>query len=163
MKRTGKTNGGSLYRPWFVSKVESLDGKPIQEYGPEKIGSVPLKGDTLKHIHQALEEAVNTQKGTGKEAHSDWVQIAGKTGTAQVAQMAGEIIKSEDLPYRIRDHAWFVAYAPAKQPEIVVVVLVEHGGHGGSEAAPVAKKLIEHYFSLKRQRVQPAVGSEMAG
>ena len=156
-------NGGSLYRPWFVSKVESLDGKPIQEYGPEKIGSVPLKRGTLKQIHQALEDAVNTQRGTGKEAHSDWVQIAGKTGTAQVAEMPGEIIKSEDLPYLIRDHAWFVAYAPAKRPEIVVVVLVEHGGHGGSEAAPVAKKLIEQYFSLKRQRVQPAVGSEMAG
>jgi len=156
-------NGGSLYRPWFVSKVESLDGKPIQEYGPEKISSVSLKQGTLKHIHQALEDAVNTQAGTGKKAHSDWVQIAGKTGTAQVARMSGKIIKSEDLPYRIRDHAWFVAYAPAKRPEIVVVVLVEHGGHGGSEAAPVAKKLIEQYFSLKRQRVQPAVGSELAG
>ena len=156
-------NGGSLYRPWFVSKVESLDGKPIQEYGPEKISSVPLKQGTLKHIHQALEDAVNTQAGTGKKAHSDWVQIAGKTGTAQVARMPGKIIKSEDLPYLIRDHAWFVAYAPAKRPEIVVVVLVEHGGHGGSEAAPVAKKLIEQYFSLKRQRVQPAVGSELAG
>ncbi len=156
-------NGGSLYRPWFVSKVESLDGKPIQEYGPEKIGSVPLKRSTLKQIHQALEDAVNTQRGTGKEAHSDWVQIAGKTGTAQVAEMPGKIIKSEDLPYLIRDHAWFVAYAPAKQPEIVVVVLVEHGGHGGSEAAPVAKKLIEQYFLLERQQVQPAVGSDMAG
>ena len=77
--------------------------------------------------------------------------------------MPGKIIKSEDLPYLIRDHAWFVAYAPAKQPEIVVVVLVEHGGHGGSEAAPVAKKLIEQYFLLERQQVQPAVGSDMAG
>ena len=77
--------------------------------------------------------------------------------------MSGKIIKSEDLPYLIRDHAWFVAYAPAERPEVVVVVLVEHGGHGGSEAAPIAKKLIEQYFSLKRQRVQPAVGSEMAG
>jgi penicillin-binding protein 2 len=77
--------------------------------------------------------------------------------------MAGEIIKSEDLPYLMRDHAWFVAYAPAKQPEIVVVVLVQHGGHGGSEAAPVAKKLIEQYFSLKSQRVQPAVGKDTLG
>ncbi len=156
-------NGGSLYRPWFVSKVESLDGKPIQEYGPEKIGSISLNPGTLKHIRQALRDAVNTQEGTGKEAHSEWVQIAGKTGTAQVVRMSGKVIKSEDLPYLIRDHAWFVAYAPAERPEIVVVVLVEHGGHGGSEAAPVAKKLIEQYFSLKRQRVRPAVGSEMAG
>ncbi len=156
-------NGGSLYRPWFVSKVESLDGKPIQEYGPEKIGSLSLKASTLKTIHKALEDVVNTREGTGKKAHSDLVKVAGKTGTAQVAGMVGEIIKSEDLPYLIRDHAWFVAYAPAEQPEIVVVVLVEHGGHGGAEAAPVAKKLIEQYFSLKRQRVQPNVGNDSQG
>ena len=156
-------NGGSLYRPWFVSKVESLDGKPIQEYGPEKIGSLSLKASTLKTIHKALEDVVNTREGTGKKAHSDLVKVAGKTGTAQVAGMVGEIIKSEDLPYLIRDHAWFVAYAPAEQPEIVVVVLVEHGGHGGAEAAPVAKKLIEQYFSLKRQRVQPNVGNDSLG
>ncbi len=156
-------NGESLYRPWFVSKVESLDGKPIQEYGPEKIGSLSLKASTLKTIHKALEDVVNTREGTGKKAHSDLVKVAGKTGTAQVAGMVGEIIKSEDLPYLIRDHAWFVAYAPAEQPEIVVVVLVEHGGHGGAEAAPVAKKLIEQYFSLKRQRVQPNVGNDSLG
>ena len=156
-------NGGSLYRPWFVSRVESLDGTPIQEYGPEKIGSIPLKTSTLKHVHKALEGVVNTQKGTGKEAQSDLVRVAGKTGTAQVAGMVGEIIKSKDLPYLIRDHAWFVAYAPAEQPEIVVVVLIEHGGHGGAEAAPVAKKLIEQYFSMKRQRVQPTVGNDSLG
>ena len=156
-------NGGFLYRPWFVSKVESLDGKPIQEYGPEKIGSVPLKASTLKHLHKALEDVVNTQEGTGKNSHSDLVKIAGKTGTAQVAGMTSAIVKNEDLPYLIRDHAWFVAYAPAGQPEIVVVVLIQHGGYGGVEAAPVAKKLIEQYFSLKRQRVQPTVWNDSLG
>jgi penicillin-binding protein 2 len=51
----------------------------------------------------------------------------------------------------IRDHAWFVAYAPAQKPEIAVVVLVEHGGHGGSAAAPLAKQVIEKYFTLKNE------------
>jgi penicillin-binding protein 2 len=77
------------------------------------------------------------------------VEIAGKTGTAQVAEMRGGFVKSDQLPYSIRDHAWFVAYAPAENPEIAVAVLVEHGGRGGSVAAPLAKMVIEKYVSVK--------------
>ena len=62
--------------------------------------------------------------------------------------MKGAFVKSENLPYKIRDHAWFVAFAPAEKPEIAVAVLVEHGGHGGAAAAPLAKKIIEKYFTL---------------
>ena len=63
--------------------------------------------------------------------------------------MRGGVVKSEQLPYSIRDHAWFLAYAPAENPEIAVATLVEHGGHGGSAAAPLAKTVIEKYFSLE--------------
>jgi penicillin-binding protein 2 len=77
------------------------------------------------------------------------VKIAGKTGTAQVAEMKGATVKSENLAYLIRDHAWFVSYAPADNPEIAVAVIVEHGGHGGSAAAPLAKKVIETYLETK--------------
>jgi len=66
-----------------------------------------------------------------------------------VAEMRGATVKSENLAYLIRDHAWFVSYAPADKPEIAVVVLVEHGGHGGAAAAPLAKQVIEKYFALK--------------
>jgi len=142
-------NGGTLYRPWFVRKVESLDGTLIREYGPEKIRSVVLKESTLKHVRSALGAVVNSGSGTGGRARSDSVEIAGKTGTAQVAEMRGGFVKSEQLAYAIRDHAWFVAYAPAENPEIAVAVLVEHGGHGGSAAAPLAKAVIERYVSLK--------------
>lgn len=144
-------NGGTLYRPWFVRKVESLDGTLIREYGPEKIRTVELKESTLDIVRSALSDVVNGGSGTGGRARSRLVEIAGKTGTAQVAEMRGKIVKSEQLPYLIRDHAWFVAYAPAKQPEIAVVVLVEHGGHGASAAAPLAKKVIEKYLSPRDQ------------
>jgi penicillin-binding protein 2 len=142
-------NGGTLYRPWFVRKVESLDGTLIREYSPERIRSIKLKESTLKHVRRALSAVVNSGAGTGGRAKSKLVEIAGKTGTAQVAEMRSGVVKSEQLSYLIRDHAWFVAYAPADKPEIAVATLVEHGGHGGSAAAPLAKAVIEKYFSLQ--------------
>ncbi|MBI4526292.1 MAG: penicillin-binding protein 2 [Deltaproteobacteria bacterium] len=140
-------NGGKVYRPWFVRKVESLDGSLIREYGPELIHSVPLKETTLSFVRNALRDVVNSGSGTGGRARSNLVEIAGKTGTAQVAEMRGKYTKSEQLSYFVRDHAWFVAYAPAENPRIAVAVLVEHGGHGGSAAAPLAKAVIEQYIS----------------
>ncbi len=142
-------NGGTLYRPWFVRRVESLDGQVIQEYGPETIRTLNPKPATLEVIRNALRDVVNGASGTGKAARSNLVVVAGKTGTAQVAEMRGAYVKSEQLTYFLRDHAWFVAYAPAENPQIAVVTLVEHGGHGGSAAAPLAKKVIEKYFSLQ--------------
>jgi penicillin-binding protein 2 len=141
-------NGGTLYRPWFVRRVESLDGKIIREYGPEKIHDIPVKKSTLEAVRKALRDVVNSGSGTGGQAQSHLVEIAGKTGTAQVAEMRGKYVKSEQLPYALRDHAWFVAYAPAEEPQIAVAVLVEHGGHGASAAAPLAKRVVEKYLSL---------------
>lgn len=148
-------NGGTLYRPWFVRKVESLDGAVIREYRPEEIRTIPLKESTLQNLRTALADVVNSGEGTGGAAKSQIVQIAGKTGTAQVAEMKGATVKSENLAYLVRDHAWFVSYAPAEKPEIAVVVLVEHGGHGGSAAAPMAKKVIEKYMSVHKETEPP--------
>jgi len=147
-------NGGSLYQPWFVRRVESLDGQLIREYGPEKIGSLQLKGTTLSSLRRALRGVVQDPEGTGFKAKTPLIEIAGKTGTAQVAEMVGEVVKNKDLPRSLRDHAWFVAYAPAQRPEVVVVIMLEHGGHG-SEAAPMAKQLIEKYVTLKGQQARP--------
>ena len=83
--------------------------------------------------------------GTGGAARSPLIQVAGKTGTAQVIEMKGAYLKSEQLSYFNRDHAWFVSYAPVDKPQIAVAVLVEHGGHGGSAAAPLAKKVFEKF------------------
>lgn len=76
--------------------------------------------------------------------------MGGKTGTAQVATVKGKMIKSENLPYLLRDHAWFVAFAPVADPEIAVVTMMEHGGHGGSAAAPVVKAVMQEYFRKKQ-------------
>jgi penicillin-binding protein 2 len=144
-------NGGTLYRPRIVSKVESFDGTSIREYGPERIRTISLKPTTLELVRSGLSDVVNGAGGTGGAARSSLVQIAGKTGTAQVVEMKGGYVKTEQLTYFNRDHAWFVSFAPVQNPQIAVAVLVEHGGHGGDAAAPVAKKVIEKYIELQKR------------
>ncbi len=144
-------NGGTLYRPRIVSKVESVNTGIVREYGPEKIRTIDLKPSTLERVRDALADVVRTPPGTGGAARSNIVNIAGKTGTAQVVEMKGGYVKTEQLAYLNRDHAWFVSYAPVENPQIAVVVLVEHGGHGASAAAPLAKKVIEKYIALQNQ------------
>jgi penicillin-binding protein 2 len=144
-------NGGKLFRPYLVSKVESVDGVTVREYEPELIRQVELKPDTWKRVRAALADVVSGAGGTGGAARSPLIQIAGKTGTAQVIEMKGAYLKSEHLAYDNRDHAWFVAYASAENPQVAIVVLVEHGGHGGEAAAPLAKKVLEKFVEVEKQ------------
>jgi penicillin-binding protein 2 len=144
-------NGGILYRPRIVNKVESVDGTTLREYGPEKIRTINLKPATLQRVRAALADVVTGKGGTGGAARSSIVSVAGKTGTAQVVEMKAAYLKSEQLSYFNRDHTWFVAYAPVENPQVAIVVLVEHGGHGGEAAAPIAKKVFEKYIEMKNQ------------
>jgi len=144
-------NGGKLYRPYVVNKVESVDGATVREYGPEVIRTIELKPDTLKRVRAALADVVSAPHGTGAAARSQLVSIAGKTGTAQVVEMKGGYVKTEHLAYVNRDHAWFVSYAPVENPQVAIAVLVEHGGHGGDAAAPMAKKVFEKFIEIQKQ------------
>ncbi len=127
-------NGGNVYRP------ELLKDQP----GPEPIAKLSLSPKTLRIIRDALVGVVEDRKGTGGTVRSEIVRIAGKTGTAQVIKIP-EAAKKK-LADKYRDHAWFVAYAPVKNPSIAVSVFVEHGGHGGETAGPIAKATIEAYM-----------------
>jgi penicillin-binding protein 2 len=142
-------NGGTLYRPRLVSRVESIEGQRVYEQGPEIIRNIELKPDTLNRVRNALADVIIGAAGTGKAARSPMITLAGKTGTAQVVEMKGTYLKSEQLTYFNRDHAWFVAYGPVDKPEIAIAVLIEHGGHGGSAAAPMAKMVAEKYAEMK--------------
>ncbi len=99
---------------------------------------------TLGIVRNALREAVAS--GTGRAVDLAPVQVAGKTGTAQLYRHSAGV-DPDDLPKEERDHGWFVGYAPADDPQIAFAVVVEHGGHGGSSAAPVARKVLEAFFS----------------
>jgi penicillin-binding protein 2 len=94
-------------------------------------------------VRRALREAVRT--GTGRAADLDRVAVAAKTGTAQVFRHSAGI-DADELPKQERDHAWFVGYAPADEPTIAFAIVVEHGGHGGTSAAPIARRVLEVFF-----------------
>ena len=136
--------GGQVMRPRVATKVVRMDGK-TEERPPELLRAVPWNAQNVEFVRKALAGVVNDY-GTGGAAKLPGITVGGKTGTAQVASMKGKMIKSEDLPYQIRDHAWFVAFAPVEDPQICVAAMVEHGGHGGSAAAPIVKAVMQEYF-----------------
>jgi penicillin-binding protein 2 len=143
-------NGGILYKPFLIEKVIDPEGQVIKEFKPIVSDELVGMEKYMKLIRKGLVGAVNDKFGTGKEARLEEVTVAGKTGTAQVVTLEKyKEVDEEDVAYKHRDHAWFTSFAPAEDPEIVVTVLVEHGGHGGSEAAPVAKKVLDRYFADK--------------
>ena len=150
-------NGGTIYKPAIVEKEIYPDGTVAQSFQPEVLHRFTGQGRNLKLIRDGMVEAVNGRRGTGRRAQveTEGIVVGGKTGTAQVVRLKQyQHLKEQDIPYKYRDHAWFTCYAPAANPEIAVTVLVEHGLHGGSAAAPIASKIMTRYFNEKRGLLQ---------
>ncbi len=146
-------NGGSVLRPQLLQRVEDLDGKILVETKPEVIRSTPLNSAHLKVVRDALVASVEEQGGTGRRSRLPGISVAGKTGTAQVVRLGEDRDSKREIPYRFRDHALFVAYAPAENPQVAVAVVIEHGTGGGAVAAPIARVILESYFGLPPQEV----------
>jgi penicillin-binding protein 2 len=146
-------NGGTLLQPRIVLRRESADGE-IEEAGePVVTGHLPVAPEALAVVRDALIAVVEEPGGTGGRSRVPGVLVAGKTGTAQVVRLKHtEDLEDHEVPIRHRDHAWFAAFAPGDAPEIAVAVLVEHGGHGGSAAAPIAQRILARYFEEQRER-----------
>lgn len=124
-------NGGEIMKPFIVSQVLDYHQNVLHETQPE-VWLQPLSAKTAAAVRELMVQAVND--GTGTSAAIDGVQVAGKTGTAEVEN--GE------------PHAWFAGFAPASNPQIVVVALVENAGTGGSVAAPIVRKVISAALGL---------------
>jgi penicillin-binding protein 2 len=141
-------NGGKMYLPQVVEKVTNLQGATLKQFPPVEAGKANITEETLQFIREALRGVVNEPHGTGGGAAIKGVDVSGKTGTAQVVRMAQDFKRGDmnRMPANLRDHAWFVAFAPFVDPQIAVAVLVEHGGFGGAVSAPIAKKVIETYL-----------------
>jgi penicillin-binding protein 2 len=133
-------NGGILWKPRLVQRVERADGTLAYSASSKLTGHVDLAPAVWAFLRSALVGVVN-EGGTGAAARLPGVLIAGKTGTAQ------SIAKSDAS--RGQDHAWFASFAPADDPQVVVVVLVERGGKGGQVAAPIAHQIYEAIFLQK--------------
>jgi penicillin-binding protein 2 len=141
-------NGGILYRPRIVRVIQAAHGEMVREFPAEISRTIHVSEETLAFVREALWAAVNAPNGTGWRARVPGLDVAGKTGTAQVVQRreGRQFPSAPDL----EDHAWFACFAPARNPQVTVVVLVEHGGGGGSTAAPIARKVVEKFFELQR-------------
>jgi cell division protein FtsI/penicillin-binding protein 2 len=129
--------GGILWKPRLVQRVEAADGRLLYSEPSQMSGYVDLSPAVWAFLQRSLWGVVN-DGGTGAAARLPGIEVAGKTGTAQ-------LITNSDAR-RGQDHAWFAAYAPAQDPQVVVVVLVERGGRGGQAAAPIARQILQGIF-----------------
>jgi penicillin-binding protein 2 len=153
-------NGGKVFRPRLVREMVDRDGVVVPGPPVEVLATVPIDAQNLARIVDALEAVVEEDGGTARRARVPGVRVAGKTGTAQVVHLKQtEELDEADIPIRYRDHAWFAGFAPADAPEIAIAVLVEHGGHGGSVAAPIFQRVAAKYFGVGGDEPAPLPGS----
>ena len=140
-------NNGRLLTPHIVSYLEERESHAITPI-PPKERQIPIRSQAdWDDVSNAMLHVVQGLRGTARRIRSDFYSIAGKTGTAQVFTVGQEEeYKKEDVAKKNRDHALFIAYAPADDPQIAIAVVVENGGHGGSAAAPVARKVMDAYL-----------------
>ncbi len=136
-------NGGIFYRPNLLRQTRNRETGEIKTIAPERKNRIALDPAALEEVRKGLAGVVNEPGGTAHAAQNPFAIVAGKTGTAQVI---AQKIAGRKLSGKTQDHAWFIAYAPVGDPKIAVAVLVEHGGHGGGTAAPVARQVIEEYM-----------------
>ncbi len=147
-------NGGTVYQPQVVRSIETSDGTVVQEFPPRVRRIIDVPPDRLQLIRDALAGVVVDREGTAHKEALEGVDMAGKTGTAQVSHVTPRGVDPNKVWYFNRDHAWFSGYAPAASPEIAIVVLIEHGGGGGKNAVPVAMRVVRDWQEARNERRQ---------
>lgn len=144
-------NGGKVMRPYIVDRVEDFDGDVVMQQSSDHLSSSQLTEEEFAILRSGLEAVVNEPHGTGWASRLPNITVAGKTGTSQVIRMKAddeEEVDDEEIKYKHRDHGLFVSYAPAEDPEIAVAVIVEHGSHGSTAAAPISREILGAYFGI---------------
>jgi penicillin-binding protein 2 len=144
---SGIANNGTAFRPNLLRDTNNKQNKG--EDGGEIFKKYSLSDETFLFLKDALHGVVSDQHGTGYNARIPGVLVAGKTGTAQVVSLKNKPPKGKPVPRHLENHAWFVAFSPVAEPEIVVCVFLEHGGGGGKNAAPIAREVIRAYYDYK--------------
>jgi len=138
-------NNGVMYRPHVVSHIQNIRTGEKRLIEPQPLRTIPFKQDNIDVIKQAM-VGVN-KEGTGARAFAGAEYVsAGKTGTAQVYSLKGENYQAGKVKEHLRDHALFIAYAPADNPKIALAVVVENGGFGATSAAPIARQVLDYYL-----------------
>src|SRR5437762_3509262 len=147
-------NGGTRVTPHVLKAVDQGTGwKGVPPPAPHSV--VALKPETIQAIRDGLWLVVNGV-GTGGRARMAGYDVSGKTGTAQVISNQGAKAAKGKTDKDLRDNGWFVFFAPRDNPQIAGAVLVEHGGHGGVTAAPIARHVLDTFFAKREGRPMPA-------
>lgn len=136
-------NGGTLYYPLLIDRIETAEGNPIFTFPSRIHYKLPFKRETFETIKNGLDMVVNSEIGTAYAYRLPNLSVAGKTGSAQVISRR---VSSAAVEFKYRDHAWFAAFAPIDHPKIAVVVFLEHGGSGSANAGPVVMEVLDRYF-----------------
>ena len=152
---SGLLEGGVFPRPHLFLSAEDPQTGARYEYVDQTERRLTIPDDIRSQIEDAMAAVVNEPGGTAPAARIPGLEICGKTGSVQVVGQK-DTKKEESLPFEKRDHAWFIGFAPRRDPKIVVAVFVEHGQHGASAAAPLARQLIATYFGIPLPETAPA-------
>jgi cell division protein FtsI/penicillin-binding protein 2 len=138
-------NGGTLYRPYVIERIGPAgDAVPEQVTQPQAVGTLPISPEHLAAIQEALLGVTTRSIGTAPHRFAGLsIPVAGKTGTAEVGG-------PDTIP-----HSWFAGYAPANEPEIAIVALVENAGEGATVAAPLVRQVVEAYYDLPLSPLPP--------
>ena len=140
---------GKHMRPLVVREIEDPRSHQLNTLPPTLVGEVPISDDgNWWRIERAMTQVIHGVSGTARRiSHGLPYKMAGKTGTSQVFTIAQDAeYDADELTKRLRDHALFIAFAPAKEPKIAVALIVENGGSGGAIAAPIAREVIDRYL-----------------
>ncbi len=147
---------GKIVKPFIIKKIIDQEGNVLKENFPQVLrdlqqtqpNGIKIAPETFKVVKEGMRLVANGNRGTARFWKVPGVEMAGKTGTAQVAGFSADQIHASCTarPIHMRHHGWFVAYAPAENPEITVAVLAEHSCHGNTGAAPIVRDVVLAYF-----------------
>jgi len=141
-------NGGHWYKPRLVNAIRDSRSGAIRRLPPVQASEVKISPEDLRIVHQGMVATLTRGTAAGTAGKGRTYTIAGKTGTAQVFTVARNesVDNQKTVSERLRDHSWFVAFAPAEDPRIAVALIVENGGFGSAVAAPIVRKVMDTYL-----------------
>src|SRR5262249_31738791 len=141
----------------LIMRVSDADGRLVDVPQPESAGRVAGRQEYPDLVRSGVAGVGGEPHGTGGRARVRGGRVAGETGAARGGGVKRHDGLDDDaVAFEFRDHAWFVGFAPAEAPEIVVAALMEHGGHGGSAAAPLVQRVLARYFEKRAVQNVPA-------
>ena len=141
-------NGGTLYRPQIVRETIDSEGNIVQAFAPDVIRSIPVSPQNIDTVRQGMRAAVDGAGATAWALEVPGVAVAGKTGTAEYfIDRNKDGLPDRDNEGNLPTHAWFLSFAPYKNPEIALAVFVSGGGEGSATAVPIASEILTYYFN----------------